>query len=190
MPYRDLRDDRVRGSDRWLQSPTSTDGGPIRGVPPIQIRIVGAPQVVRDPQPDTLRLVISVVAPDSSMHRNWRATSIRVSTDVGFDREVLAVPFACLVPTGGGTFPDNFDWFSCNQIGVATNVVLSESQIDSIEVVTSGRLTSTHLFKTLPGGQYLFEVPTGFAATAEAARRVGSRRDHGDVLGRGRSVQA
>lgn len=151
----------------------SVDLVPIQGTSPVQLRIDQDPQITRHPDLDSALLIVSVTGPDSSPHREWRPTAIRVSSDRGYDREFLAVPFACIDPNDSGLpFPFNFTWRSCNHVGVESRILLATHQLQQLENVMSGKLVATFVFRTIPGASYTFEVPPGSLATTEAARRA------------------
>ena len=115
-----------------------------------------------------------MTAPDSTFHLNWEPTEILVETDRGYHQTVLLSPHRCLIPergTGAG-FPFNFTWWSCSGAGVNTNVVLTNSRLNAIAALVTGRLSLSRNFVTQPGAHYTFRVPQGFEATGEAVRRL------------------
>lgn len=146
---------------------------PIQGTEPLQLRITHGPEIARHPDPDSALLMVSVTGPDSTPHRKWQPTRIRVSSDRGYDRELLAVPFTCIdLNDSGLPFPYNFTWRSCNHIVVEAPAVLSSQQLDQLAAATTGELVNTHILRTISGASYIFQVPVGRAATIEAARRA------------------
>lgn len=146
---------------------------PIQGTSPRQFPVSGDLQIQHHPDPDSAILIFSVTTIDSTPHIEWRPTTLRVESDLGYDSTVLAVPFTCLEPNNSGlSFPFNFTWRSCNRIGVETDSVLSESQVADLKAIVTGRLVESHPFQTVPGAFSIFKVPVGREATAEAVRRA------------------
>ena len=148
--------------------------GPIIGTPPEQLITTSEPEVFVDTTSDGhVYLLFRVTAPDSTFQLAWRPTNISIETDRGYQASVLLHPSACLEPAENGeSFPFDFTWWSCNTVGINTNTVLTSARVAEIEDLVSASAVTTFVFKTMPGAQYLFEVPVGREATAEAVHRL------------------
>lgn len=82
-------------------------------------------------------------------------------------------PIHCLLEDGPGTsFPLNFTWWTCDQVGINTITVLSPNRLREVVEVAGGDTVYTFRFQTRPGAQYAFRVGTGRAVTADAVRRL------------------
>jgi hypothetical protein len=105
-------------------------------------------------------LRFEVTTHDSIPHVKWLSTSLHVETDQGYSKEIVLVPFACLIPIEDSPeeFPFNVEWWSCNTININNDKILSDEQIQGIEQEIDARLTYKYLFKTMPGGQYIFDL--------------------------------
>ena len=145
----------------------------ITGNPPRQVLIKGTPEVRRHPDPDSMVFYVEVVARDSTPHLQWTPATALVETDRGYKEEALLVPYACLRPSDLGMgYPFNYEWMTCNRVGINNNSILSPGQIREIEEAVDGTLVAQFNFRSRPGAAYQFRVPVGQAQVAEAIRRV------------------
>ncbi|MBD3617518.1 MAG: hypothetical protein HUJ22_13205 [Gracilimonas sp.] len=134
---------------------------------PTQFCIEEKPEIQFVYNPDSPYIVVNepalelqVVARDSTPHLNWLPTTLLVETDQGFSKEITLVPFACIVPIENSPeeFPFNVEWWSCNTININNGKVLTEEQIHKIETVTNAQLSVKYIFKSIEGGQYMFDL--------------------------------
>ncbi|HET8865718.1 MAG TPA: hypothetical protein VFM80_08455 [Gracilimonas sp.] len=149
---------------------------------PTQFCIEEAPQIdlVHDPESPYIvvqepALRFQVTYQDSTPHLNWLPTSLLVETDQGFSEEIMLIPFACIIPINGSLeeFPFDVEWWSCNEININNGEVLTEEQIKEIEKVANARLSVEYLFKSMKGGQYIFDLnQVGRAAIQEVIPRL------------------
>lgn len=150
-----------------------TDLPPIVGNAPEQLAVTGAPTIARYPHPDTAIYFVTIPTVDSAAHRTWRPTRLALSSDRMPPVDYIAVPFACLLPkSNGSAFPFNFEWRTCNHILVQTTSLLDARQLRDMSDALSGRVAWVRLATSSPGAFYMFQVPVGREAVAEAARRA------------------
>jgi len=149
-----------------------TDVEPINEFPeegtPTQFFIVDDPEIHFGYDPESPYLPLhepllrfAVVSRDSTPHRYWLPTNLHVETDQGYSEDLLLVPYACIIPIDGNNyeyFQFNFEWWSCNEFGINNRKVLNYEEIEEIERLTNSRITLNYPFKTMPGGQYGFEL--------------------------------
>lgn len=149
------------------------DGGPLVGAPPLQVKIVAGPTILVDPSPNESRLIVTLSAVDSLAHRSWRPTRVVLQVDQGVLRELLVPPYACINPRGGGgSFPHNFSWWSCNSVLVTTVHVLTEPERAAMSTQVGAPIVETRIFSSLGLAQYTLRIPTGRTASTIAQRRA------------------
>jgi hypothetical protein len=123
------------------------------------------------PDSDLVALVLTTV--DSTAHRGWWPTRLQVETDLGFSTELVVAPYVCIDsitsgPRSNEGWPLNFDWWSCDRVGINNAAPLTTDQFLRAEEALPGRLMWLYPFKTIPGGQYEFRVEVGRAAIEQA----------------------
>jgi len=165
-----------------------TDVEPINEFPeegtPTQFFLDGDPEIYFRHDPESPYIIddepilrFIVYAQDSIPHLYWLPTHLHVETDQGYSENLLLKPYACIVPIEGNNyehFQFNFEWWSCNEFGINNQKVLSEEEIEEIERLTNSRIIYNYPFKTMPGGQYGFELinAAGRPAIQEAINTV------------------
>jgi hypothetical protein len=144
----------------------------ITGNTALQQPVAGQLTLLRDANPDSAYVTLTVPVPDSSAHRNWRPASVRVTSSEGYDEILTMTPFACLTPASGSRFPFSFHWLSCDRVQVETSRMFSADELASLEEDLSAKLIWLRPFSATSGATYLLRVPIGESSTAEAARRA------------------
>lgn len=161
---------------------TDTEGDISNDGTPTQFYIDERPEIQLAHNPDSPYIVVQepalrfgVTARDSTPHLNWLPTKLQVETDQGYKEDLLLKPFACIVPIEESPedFPFNVEWWSCSEVNVNNAEVLTEEHIQEIENVANARLSVKLLFKTMPGGQYIFDLnEVGRPAIQEAIEKI------------------